>query len=325
MNGGFDRKRLRFRSVRTRAGRVSSEQLIREPGDAGAVAFADSLPDVLAVRGLRELAAAAAGARESGASRLLMYGGHVIKCGLGPLLVRWVETGRMDGLATNGAGAIHDIEMALFGETSEDVEAGIADGSFGMWEETGAFWARAVDLAFEEGLGLGAALGRLLTEEGGTAALSPLAASFRAGRPVTVHPALGGDIVHPHPALDWARLGAVCERDYDLLGERIARLAGGIVVNAGSAVVLPEVFLKLLTCARNLGFGVAGFTAASFDMQRPYRALQNVAGRPARALGGRSVEITGHHEIMLPLLDLFLDAAEHRRRNPEGGSECARS
>jgi hypothetical protein len=313
VNTGFDRKNLRFKSVRGRTSRVSREQLVGWCTEAGAVGFADSLPDVLTVRGLRTLAAALVDARSTGASRVLMYGGHVIKCGLGPMLARWIENGRLDSLATNGAGTIHDLEMALFGETSEDVEAGLADGSFGMWEETGRLWARAVEMAFEEEIGLGAALGMLVLEEGGDPSMSPLAAAFRSGRPVTVHPALGSDIVHPHPDLDWGKLGTVCERDFDLLGIRVAGLTGGVVINAGSAVILPEVFLKLLTCARNLGFDVTGFTAASFDMMRPYRPLNNVIGRPVRALGGTSVEITGSHEVMLPLLDLFIDAEDSRR------------
>lgn len=312
MNTGFDRRKLRFKSILGRTSRVSGEQLVGEwdPRDSGR--FADALPDVLTVRSLRTLAASLIAARSDGASRILMYGGHVIKCGLGPLLARWMGNGRMESLATNGAGTIHDLEMALFGETSEDVEAGLADGSFGMWEETGRLWARAVGLAFDEGIGLGAGLGMLVLEEGGDPAVSPLAAAYRAGKPLTVHPALGGDIVHPHPDLDWGKLGTVCERDFDLLGSRIAGLTGGVVINAGSAVILPEVFLKLLTCARNLGGDPKGFTAASFDMLRPYRALQNVVGRPVRALGGTSLEITGSHEVMLPLLDLMIDSAEAR-------------
>ncbi len=302
-----------MKSVGSRASKVSASLLIRSSRGSGAVDFIESLPDVLAVSEMKVLAGSILDARESGASRILMYGGHVIKCGLGPLLVKWLKEGRIDSLATNGAGTIHDIEIALFGETSEDVESGIADGSFGMWEETCNIWSSAVDEADSGKLGLGEALGRKVLSEGGDPSVSPLAAAVLAERPVTVHPALGGDIVHPCPALDWGSLGCAAERDYDVLGGRIASLRGGVVINAGSAVVMPEVFLKLLTSARNLGHDVGEFTAASFDMIRQYRPLNNVVHRPVRALGGRAVEVTGSHELMLPLLDLFIDAEEKRR------------
>ena len=315
MTADFNRKKLRFKSINGRTSKVSSGQLMHPSGyGEGAERFADSLPDILAVHGLRDLATAILTSRRIDAARIFMYGGHVIKCGLGPLLSSWTGNGRISALATNGAGTIHDLEMALFGATSEDVEAGIADGSFGMWKETGELWARGVEIAFSRGTGLGAGLGMLILEEGGDPAVSPLAAACDAGTPITVHPALGGDIVHPHPDLDWGKLGTVCERDFDLLGSRIAELSRGVIINAGSAVVMPEVFLKLLTCARNLGHDVRDITAAGFDMMRPYRSLNNVLGRPVRALGGRSIEINGSHEVMLPLLDIFIDAEERRDR-----------
>ena len=314
MSVDFDRSRLRMKSVGERSSKVSSDLLFRTPDGSGAVDFVESLPDVLAVREMRTLAVSILDARERGASRILMYGGHVIKCGLGPLLVKWMNGGRIDCLATNGAGTIHDVEMALFGETSEDVGSGIADGSFGMWEETCTIWSSAVDEATSVGFGLGEALGTRVISLGGDPSMSPLVAAVKAGRPVTVHPALGGDIVHPCPALNWAGLGAAAERDFDTFGSRIASLRGGVVINAGSAVVMPEVFLKLLTCARNLGHDVGDFTAASFDMMRQYRPLNNVVHRPVAALGGTAVEVTGSHELMLPLLDLFMDAEEERRK-----------
>jgi hypothetical protein len=274
--------------------------------------FVDGLPDVLAVRRMRLLARSLLKAGELGATRLLMYGGHVIKCGLGPLLVRWLRRGVVDSLATSGAGTIHDLELALYGGTSEDVRAGIADGSFGMWEETGLHYARAVEMSADRDIGLGHALGSLILEEGGSADASPLAASVKLEVPVTVHPALGGDIVHPHPGLDWARLGRAAERDFDALVQRCSELSGGVVINLGSAVVMPEAFLKALTTAQNLGAGVTGITACNMDMIQHYRPDRNVVGRPVEALGGDSVSLTGHHELMLPLLDAFVKSEEAR-------------
>ena len=307
MNGNFDRKELRMKSVSERTSKVSLDSLFKPMEDGvDAKDFLNSLPDILAVGEMRKLTRAILKAREAGAARILMYGGHVIKCGLGPLLVDWLRRGVVPALATNGAGTIHDIEMALFGETSEDVEAGIADGSFGMWKETGAIYQAALTRAHEKELGLGEALGLEIISRGGNADISPLAASVH--DPVTVHPALGGDIVHPYSTTDWVHLAEAAERDFDLMGNRITGLSSGVVINAGSAVVMPEVFLKLLTSAVNLGNDIHDLTTASFDMIRQYRPLQNVVYRPARALGGQALVLTGHHEIMLPLLDLFIRA-----------------
>lgn len=309
-----DRDELKTRSLRSRPGRVDPGMMagdwcvstpLRE--------FLDRLPDVLAVRRMGELASALLDAREAGSTRLLMYGGHVIKCGLGPLLVRWLRQGIVSCLATNGAGTIHDLELALFGSTSEDVQAGIADGSFGMWRETGEMYAGAVGLASEERRGLGGALGSTLLNAGADPAASPLAAAAEADAPVSVHPALGGDIVHPHPRLDWAKMAAASERDFDLLTSRCSGLSGGVVINLGSAVVMPEVFLKALATAQNLGASVEGLTAANMDMIQHYRPARNVVERPVAALGGKSVHLTGHHEIMLPLLDAFIAKAEEER------------
>ena len=324
MSRDFDRNKLRMKSLRDRTSKVSADLLVGHL-DCGAPAgdFADELPDVLAVRDMRKLAEALVRARASGGERILMYGGHVIKCGLGPLLVKWLRSGIVSALATNGAGTIHDVEMSLFGETSEDVEAGIADGSFGMWKETGEVYSAGLQRASEGSMGLGEALGREILQRGGDIDMSPLAAAADEGVPVTVHPALGGDIVHPYPNVGWREMAEAAERDFDLLGSRIAGLSSGVVINAGSAVVMPEVFLKLLTSAINLGSSICDITTASFDMIRQYRPLQNVVFRPARALGGEPIVITGHHELMLPLLDIFIQAEEispGRRSKREGGS-----
>ena len=312
MSAEFNRKKLRMKSLKERSSKVKTELLIgRLTGHQMRVGdFVEALPDILAVRGMKMLASAILKARKVGAARIFMYGGHVIKCGLGPLLVKWLQEGRINCLATNGAGTIHDIEMALFGETSEDVEAGISDGSFGMWKETGEIYSSALELADKHSIGLGEALGREILRLGGNAAVSPLAAACTAGIPVTVHPALGGDIVHPHPLLSWEKLGAAAERDFDLLGERIISLSDGVVINAGSAVIMPEVFLKLLTSAINLGYSISDFTAASFDMISQYRPINNVVFRPVKALGGTPIILIGHHELMLPMLDIFIDTEE---------------
>jgi len=308
---GFDRNRLELKSLSDRASRIRSGMLVGNwTPDSTVLEFVSSLPDVLAVRSMKTLAAALVSARKTGASRILMYGGHVIKCGLGPLLTRWIRDGLFSCLATNGAGTIHDLEMALFGETSEDVEKGIADGSFGMWKETGEVYASAVDRAQRTGTGLGEALGCELIERGAGSDISPLVAACEAGVPLTVHPALGSDIVHPCKGVSWERLAAAAERDFDLLGENIAALSGGVVMNVGSAVVMPEVFLKLLTTAINLGAEISGFTSANFDMIQHYRPVQNVLERPTRALNGTQLGITGHHELMLPLLDVFVRLEE---------------
>jgi hypothetical protein len=311
----FDREGLRFSSLAGRTTKVSDRMLAGSwDQDSSALDFVRALPDVLAVKQMKTLARAMVRARGTGASRIFMYGGHVIKCGLGPLLVKWVRNGTVTCLATNGAGTIHDVEMAIFGSTSEDVESGIADGSFGMWQETSEMYGAAVDAASEQGLGLGQALAGELARRDGRRDVSPLMAALDAGIPLTVHPALGGDIVHPGKMVNWERMAAAAERDYDLLGEAVSGLSGGVVINAGSAVLLPEVFLKLLTAAVNLGADIGDITAANFDMIQHYRPGMNVVERPVRALGGTSVSVTGHHELMLPLLDLFI-------RLEEGGGD----
>ena len=312
MKSDFNRENLSLKSLKQRTSKVESDLLIGNIApDMKASDFIKALPDILAVKGMKRLASALRRAKETGASRIFMYGGHVIKCGLGPLLVKWIRNGTVTALATNGAGTIHDIEMALFGETSEDVEAGIADGSFGMWKETGEVYSAALKRANTEKIGLGQAIGEEIRSRSGHIEISPLAAACEAEAPITVHPALGGDIVHPYPNVSWDSMARASERDFDLLGERISRLrSSGVVINAGSAVVMPEVFLKLLTSAVNLGAEISDITAASFDMIRQYRPLNNVVFRPTRALGGQPVVITGHHELTLPLLDIFLAAEE---------------
>jgi hypothetical protein len=268
-------------------------------------AFLASLPDVLAARDLRTLIGALADAAERKRGIVFLLGGHVIKLGLGPLLVDLLRRGVVTHVAMNGAAAIHDFELAAFGGTSEDVAAGLDDGSFGMAEETGAAMNAAVCDAAARGAGFGegladavAARGKLPGGDG-----SVLLACHRHAVPITVHAAIGAEITHQHPSTNGAALGDTSHRDFRRLAGSLPDLHdGGVVLNLGSAVLMPEVFLKALSVARNLGEGrPTRFVAADLDMLRHYRPRVNVVERPTRT-GGLGLQITGHHEIMIPLL-----------------------
>jgi hypothetical protein len=301
-----DLARVRTVPVATRRNKVDPTLLASPPGaDRSFAAFLESLPDVLGARDLRAVIAGVAGAARERRGVVLLVGGHVIKVGLGPLINAWLARGIVTHLALNGAAAIHDFELAAFGGTSEDVESGLADGSFGMAEETGARMNAAIAAAAAAGLGMGEGLGNELA--GGPAApggdASILLGARRHGVPVTVHAAIGAEIIHQHPRADGAALGATSHRDFRRLAGSLPDLdQGGAVLNWGSAVLLPEVFLKALTIARNLGEGrPTHFLAADFDMQRHYRPRLNVVQRPTRT-GGAGYLLTGQHEVLLPLL-----------------------
>jgi hypothetical protein len=301
-----DLSRLRTIPVSTRRNKVDSSLLAGPPGDdRGFAAFLDSLPDVLAARELRAVIAGVAAAALSRHGVVLLLGGHVIKTGLGPLINAWMARGIITHLALNGAAAIHDFELAAYGGTSEDVESGLSDGSFGMAEETGAEMNAAISAAANRDQGMGESLARALSLRGNLPGgeASVLVAALRHGVPITVHAAIGAEIIHQHPSADGAALGSTSLRDFRRLAGSLPALdQGGAVLNLGSAVVLPEVFLKALTIARNLGGGrPTHFLAADFDMQRHYRPRVNVVQRPTRA-GGTGYQLTGHHEIMIPLL-----------------------
>lgn len=304
--GEADTSRLRTVPFRGRQNKVVASLLARAPGtDRSFRAFLDSLPDILAARDLRAIIAHVAASARARKGVLLLLGGHVVKVGLGPLVVRWLERGVVTHVAMNGAAAIHDFELTAFGGTSEDVEAGLADGTFGMVEETGAEMNAATSAAARDQVGLGEGLARALERR---AALpgkeaSILLGCLRHGVPVTVHTAVGAEITHQHPTADGAAIGATSLRDFRRLAGSLASLhEGGAVLNWGSAVVMPEVFLKALAVARNLGNGrPTGFLAADFDMIRHYRPRVNVVQRPTAA-GGVGYQLTGHHEILLPLL-----------------------
>ncbi len=292
--------------VSVRRNKVDPGILASPPGpDRSFTGFLASLPDVLAARELRLIIDAIAAAANQHRGVILLLGGHVIKVGLGPLVRTWLERRIVTHVALNGAAAIHDFELAAFGGTSEDVESGLSDGSFGMAEETGAEMNAAITAAAAAGRGMGEGLARALSDrrQKPGADASILIAALRHEVPITVHPAIGAEIIHQHPAADGAAIGATGQRDFRRLAGSIPDLdQGGVVLNWGSAVLLPEVFLKALTIARNTGEGrPTHFTAADFDMQRHYRPRLNVVQRPTRA-GGTGFLFTGHHEILLPLL-----------------------
>jgi hypothetical protein len=272
------------------------------PGGSFA-AFLDSLPDVLAVQTLRALAADVRRARSLDKPILWGLGAHVLKVGLSPVLLDLMERGFVGGLALNGAGIVHDFELAVAGQTSEEVEEGLASGAFGMAAETGEEVNRAIVEGDRDGLGLGAALGRYLEQRRPPhLGQSLLAAAYRRGLPATVHVAVGTDIVHMHPSCDPAALGRTSHLDFRILAGQVSRLGGGgVYLNVGSAVMLPEVFLKAVTLARNLGHDLSDFATANLDFIQSYRPSTNVVRRPTAGVG-RGYSLTGHHELMVPLL-----------------------
>lgn len=266
--------------------------------------FLASLPNILKGQDFLALIDDIVVARQNKKPVIVMMGGHVIKCGLSPLLIDLAKRGVITGFAFNGASSIHDFEIALIGETSEDVAAYLQNGQFGMWEETGRLMNEATQHAADTDIGMGEALGRQLIEmDAPYNAYSLLAsAGIQYDVPVTVHVAIGTDIIHQHPSANGAAIGAASFTDFRLLTALVTDLeGGGVVLNLGSAVILPEVFLKALTIARNLGHTVSHFTAANFDMNQQYRSVENVVKRPTE-MGGKGYTFTGHHELMIPLL-----------------------
>jgi hypothetical protein len=264
--------------------------------------FFARLPSILAADDLRSAVSAVAEAARHRRMIIFGMGAHVIKVGLNPTVIDLMDRGILGLVAMNGAGIIHDAELALAGKTSEDVGAALGDGSFGMARETAVFLAGAVARAGREQIGLGEAVGREILDAGlPHADFSILAAGARIGIPVTVHVAMGTDILHMHPAFDPAAAGAASHLDFRRFAAAVARLEGGVYLNVGSAVILPEVFLKATSLARNLGHRLDAVTTVNMDFVRHYRPLTNVVGRPTRQ-GGRGINLVGHHEIMVPLL-----------------------
>lgn len=314
----IDLSGLRTYSISDRKELVQVSRLGRPTeADDSMKAYLDGLPDILAARGLKEVAAAICDARENRRPVVMAMGAHVIKCGLSPFIIDMMERGFVTALAMNGAGPIHDFEIALKGSTSEDVASAIEDGSFGMAKETAAAVGEAATAAAREGIGLGEAIGRLINAQRlPNREVSLLAQAQRLGIPATVHVALGTDIIHMHPCVSAADIGQGSHYDFRLACAVVSQLEGGVWMNVGSAVVLPEVFLKALSVARNLGHRVKDFTTVNMDMLRHYRPQVNVLERP----GGRAYAIIGHHELMIPLLRMAVliqsKAGERERAKP---------
>jgi deoxyhypusine synthase len=299
----IDLSRVRTIPLASRRSKVAAAALGRPIGAGASVAeLLASLPDVLAARELREVVAELARRIRAGRRMIVGMGAHPIKVGLSPLLIDLLERGWVSAIAMNGAGIVHDFELAFAGHTSEEVADELADGSFGMAEETGSFLNEAAHEGAAGGLGLGGAVGKkILAARLPHAELSILAAAARLGVPATVHVALGTDIVHMHRSADGRAIGETSLRDFRILADHVGGLEGGAFLNLGSAVIVPEVFLKALNLARNVGHVVRDVWTLDMDFNRHYRPLVNVVTRPT-LLGGRGVHLTGHHEIMFPLL-----------------------
>jgi hypothetical protein len=304
--------KVRTYPLRSRPSKVSVKDIakVTRP-DVSVAAWVESLPHILAGNDFRAVVAALERARRKHKPIIWGLGGHVIKCGLSPVLIDLMKRGYLTAVAMNGAALIHDFEIALVGATSEDVPAVLGRGRFGMAEETGRFINEAIAEGDQDELGIGEAVGRFLGKYRGARfrRFSLLAAAYRRRVPVTVHVAIGTDIIHTHPAIDPRALGAGTHRDFRLLAALIRNMdGGGVYLNVGSAVILPEVFLKCVSLAANLGHAPRGITTVNLDFIQHYRPLQNVVRRPTAMAGKAGGEashgyaLTGHHELMIPLL-----------------------
>lgn len=297
----FDRKRIKPVPVSEVGHKVRVDQFGRPAPKGGTVDdLLRSMPGILAARDLNRAVDRIVAAKRAGAPVLLLFGAHVIKCGLAPVLIPLVRDGIVSGLATNGAGVIHDYEIARFGTTSEDVPANLPKGLFGMSRETAAGIGGALREGLENGLGFGESIGRALVEEKAPHRdVSLFAAAYETGVPFTVHVAIGTDILHMHPNASGAEIGEATMRDFLTFAALVEKLEGAsVVLHAGSAVILPEVLLKAVSMCQNAGSPPGAFLAVNCDMNRMYRPTQNVLRRPS----GEGIDLAGHHEILLPLL-----------------------
>lgn len=314
----IDRTQIRTVAARRRPSKVKvrDEAQPHTPG-ASFADFLDGLPGILGAADLRAAVAAWAAAWRGGRTVLFGFGAHLIKVGLAPVVVDLIERGAISGVMMNGAGCVHDLELAMMGQTSEDVAEALDDGSFGMARETAEALNAAIAAGHADGLGMGTAIGQAIAASRYPhRGRSVLAAAVGRGIPVTVHAAIGTDIHHMHPSADGAAIGATSYRDFETLAGMVATLERGAVFNVGSAVILPEVFLKALALARNLGHRVDRFTAVNLDFIRHYRPSVNVVERPTRR-GGRGISLIGQHEVLLPLLAAGVIEA-HAARSPRG-------
>jgi hypothetical protein len=300
-----DLHRVRRKSITDRERKVEVGAQGRPAADAGSFGdFWDGLPDVLAARDLKSLIGDIVHARREDRPVILLMGGHVIKTGLVPFVVRLLDEGLVTLVASHGAGLVHDVELSLFGRTSEDVDQALRTGEFGMDEEASRLINVWIREAARDGDGLGDGVGRRLASELADRGRDPdagwLAAAARRGVPATLHVSIGTDIFQQHPEFDAAAAGEASARDFRILAHHLTGASGGVVLNWGSAVILPEVFLKALSVARNLGYPADGLTTAAFDFVRHYRPAENVVRRPTLG-SGRGVYLLGHHELLIPL------------------------
>ncbi len=298
-----DLSRLRRVSIEERGGLIEVGSFVapdeRAPDVSGLLKV---VPDLFAGTDFRRAVGALASAAREGGTVVVMFGAHVVKCGLSRLLIDLMQRGVVTAIATNGAGAIHDFEIAMWGRTSENVGKHLMDGTFGMCSDTADAMNEAASRGAKDREGLGESLGRALSERPApNLDASILGSAYGLGIPATVHVALGTDIVHQHASADGAAIGDTSLRDFRILSDVVGGLDGGVVMNIGSAVILPEVFLKALSVARNLGAVTGAFTAIGMDMNEPYRAMLNVVARPT-AEHGMGIALRGRHEILLPLL-----------------------
>jgi len=273
------------------------------PPEANVGSFLDSLPDILAGRDIKRIIEAIVTARQRDLPVIFCYGAHVVKVGLAPVVIELIKRGALTSIATNGAGAIHDVEIALVGKTSEDVATALPRGRFGMAKETSEFLNAAAQQAYQEEIGLGTAIARAIDSSGGEHTdLSILASAYQQQIPVTLHVALGTDINHMHPSADGAAIGAGSLRDFRIFAHQITKLRdGGVIIVAGSAVVLPLIIEKSLAVVRNLGYEIGGFTGVNLDFIKHYRPALNPVVR-AGEFGGEGITLIGHHEINIPLI-----------------------
>ncbi len=275
-----------------------------KPHSAGSslCSWVERLPNILAASDFKEVSDSIVRAKKTKKRVILAMGAHPVKVGLNPVIIDLMERGVISALALNGAGIIHDAELAMAGKTSEDVAEGLGSGEFGMADETGTFLNQAIKEGAQENLGLGSAIGRFLIRKNFPYnRYSLLARAFELDVPVTVHVAIGTDIIHFHPSADGAAIGKTSHLDFRIFAGLVSGLEKGVFINLGSAVILPEVFLKAVTVVRNLGYELKDFTTVNMDFIRGYRPMTNVVNRPTMS-GGRGYSLVGHHEIMFPLL-----------------------
>ena len=299
----FDLSGIKTYPLRSRQSKVGLAQFATPyQKGSGVTGLLQSLPSLLAAKDFKGVVEAIVSAKRHGRAIVWGLGAHVLKTGLSPILVDLMERGFISAIATNGAGIIHDFEIALSGGTSEDVDATLGPGTFGMAEETGAQLNRAIIDGAASGLGLGQSVGKFLHEsKPAFAQISVAASAWRLEIPITVHVAIGTDIIHMHPLASGAAIGEASLRDFKYFVSSVSQLEGGVYLNCGSAVILPEVFLKAVAIARNDGRSLDGLTTVNLDFLRHYRPLTNVVARPT-ADTGRGFSLTGHHELMIPLL-----------------------